>query len=164
MKIVGKLHGMPKSIVSDRDPLFISKFWQELFSLSGTKLRMSFAYHPQSNGQTKVANCIVEQYLRAFVHRRHSSWGRFLLWAEWSYNTSCHSTTGISPFEITFDRKSPNFPQYIASTSKIEAVDEMLGQQEAVFALLHRMLLKLQARMKQIIDTHQREREFQICD
>lgn len=97
---------------------------------------MSLAYHPQSDGQTKVANCIVEQYLRAFVHRRPSSWGCFLLWAKWSYNTSCHSATGISPFKITFDRKPPNFPQYIASTSKIEAVDEMLGQQEAVFALL----------------------------
>lgn len=102
MEIVGKLHGMPKSIVSDRDLLFISKFWQKLFSLSGTKLRMSSTYHPQSDGQTEVANHIVEQYLRAFFHRRPSSWGRFLLWAEWSYNTSSYLATCISAFEITF--------------------------------------------------------------
>lgn len=138
MKIVGKLHGMPKSIVSDRDPLFISKFWQELFSLSGTKLRLSSTYHPQLDGQTKVANHIVEQYLRAFVHRRPLSWGRFLLWAECSYNTSCFSATRISLFEIIFGKKPPNFPQYIVGSSKIEAVDEMLGHREAVFALLRR--------------------------
>ena len=88
IEIVGKIHGMPRSITSDRDQFFISKFWQALFSLSGTKLRMSSAYHPQMNGQTEVANRVIEQYLRVFIHRRPSTWGHFLLWVEWSYNTS----------------------------------------------------------------------------
>jgi len=61
--IVVKIHGMPKSLVSDRDPLFISGFWQKLFRPSGTRLRMSSSYHPQSDGQTEVMNRIVEQYL-----------------------------------------------------------------------------------------------------
>ena len=57
MDIVGKIHGMPQSLVSDHDPLFVSRFWQELFKLSGT------VYHPQSNRQTEVLNRAIEQYL-----------------------------------------------------------------------------------------------------
>lgn len=78
MKIVGKLHGLPYSLVSDRDPC-LCKFWQELFFRSGMQLRMSSAYHPQSDSQTKVLNRVIEQCLRAFVHGRPQEWGKFLL-------------------------------------------------------------------------------------
>lgn len=56
MEIVGKIHGMPRNLVSDRDPLSVSRFWQELFKFSGMKLRMSSTCHPQSDGLTKVMN------------------------------------------------------------------------------------------------------------
>jgi len=75
---VYKLHGFPRSLVFDRDPIFVSQFWSELFKLSGSSLQMSIAYHPQSDGQTKVMNRILEQYLSSFVHDRPadgtSSW------------------------------------------------------------------------------------------
>lgn len=97
-QMVCKLHGMPKSIVSDQDPIFTNHFWWELFKVSGTKLRMSIAYHPQRDGQTEIVNKMLQQYLRCFVHEQSKHWGRFLHWAEWHYNTSKHTSTGLSPF------------------------------------------------------------------
>lgn len=126
VNIVVKLHGIPRSFVSDRDPLFISRFWQELFRASGTLLRMSSSYHPQSDGQTEVLNRVVEQYLRTFVHRRPSLWGKLLPWVEWSHNTSWNAGIGATPYEVTFGRKPFNFPEYIAGSLNIVAMEEML--------------------------------------
>ena len=67
---VVRLHGIPTSIVSDRDPVFTSAFWQALFSATGTKLQMSSAFHPQSDGQSEVANKIIAMYLRCFTGDR----------------------------------------------------------------------------------------------
>ena len=142
MEIAGKIHGMPRSLVSDRDPLFVSRFWQELFKLSGTKLKMSTAYHPQTDGQIEVMNRVIEQYLRAFVHQKPTTWGRFLLWPEWSYNTSIHSATGKSPYEITFGKKPPNIPQYVAGDSNVAAVDDWLTERDTMISSLTKKLLK----------------------
>ena len=64
MDQVFKLHGMPNSIVSDRDPTFTSNFWQELFKLQCTQFHLSSAYHPQTDGQTEVVNKCLKTYLR----------------------------------------------------------------------------------------------------
>ena len=74
MQHVFKLHGMPTSIVSDRDPIFTSHFWQELMKLQGIQLAMPLAYHPQTDGQTKVVNKSLKHYLRAFAADKPTTW------------------------------------------------------------------------------------------
>ena len=80
MQFVFKLHGMPASVVSDRDPIFTSRFWRELMNIQGVDLVMSSAYHPQIDGQTEVVNRSLKQYLRAFIAAKPTAWVEWLPW------------------------------------------------------------------------------------
>jgi hypothetical protein len=160
--MVCKLHGLPRSIVSDRDPIFISRFWSDLFKFSGALLRMSSAYHPQNDDQTEVMNRTVEQYLRAFVHEKPTQWVTLLPWAEYHYNTSVHAASGLTPYEVMFGKPAPSIPSYIAGSSSIDACDAVLKTREDILALLRKNLSKAQARMKLAVDKHRREVEFPV--
>lgn len=162
LDLVCKHHGMPRTLVSDRDPIFISRFWQDLFTLCGTKLRMSTTYHPETDGQTEVLNRVLEHYLRSFTHSKPSQWSSYLSLAEWSYNTSVHSSTGISPFQITYGKPPPSIPQYLANGSNIEAVDTILLSRQEILAKIHSKLLKTQAQMKHYADLKRRPCTFKV--
>ena len=102
-------------------------------------------------------NYIIEQFLCAFVHHRPSSWGKFLPWVEWLYNTSRNTSTGTSSFEVTYSKKPSTILQYIIGSSSVEAVDRLLTTREAVFDSLCHKLLKAQARMKHFADNNHQE-------
>lgn len=102
MQQVVRLHGVPLTITSDRDPIFTSKSWQELFTQLDTQLNMSTANHPQTDGQTERVNQCIEMYLRCATHDHPKKWFSWLALAEFWYNTSHHTAIGCSPFRALY--------------------------------------------------------------
>ena len=100
--IVVRHHGLPDSIITDRGSLFTSKFWSSLCYFLGIKRRLSTAFHPQTNGQTKRQNSTMEAYLRAFVNWKQNDWARLLPMAEFAYNNAKNASTGHTPFELNY--------------------------------------------------------------
>ena len=102
---VVRLHGLPKTIVSDRDVRFTSYFWKTLWHMLGTKLKFSTAYHPQTDGQTEVVNRSLGNLLRCLVGDSMGNWDLLLPRAEFSYNSSVNRSIGKSPFEVVHGYK-----------------------------------------------------------
>lgn len=161
---VFRLHGFPRSIVSDRDAVFVSEFWQELFKLQGCPLNMSTAYHPQSDGQTEVVNHCLETYLRCMTSDKPYLWSRWLPLAEFWYNTNFHSATQVTPYEIVYGQTPPVHLPYLPGESKVQVVAKCLKDREDMLLMLKFHLLRAQHRMKQLADVHRSERSFDIGD
>ena len=101
-KEIVRLHGMPRTIVSDRDAKFLSYFWKTLWGKLGTKLLFSTTCHPQTDGQTEVVNRTLSSLLRAIIKKNLKTWEDCLPHVEFAYNISIHSATKFSPFEIVY--------------------------------------------------------------
>ncbi|KAE9267376.1 hypothetical protein PF001_g30107 [Phytophthora fragariae] len=86
-------HGLPAAFVSDRDPRFVSHFWQHLFRLLGTRLDMSTADHPQTDGQTERVNRVLEDILRSVCAAEPTKWSVLLPQVEFALNNAVHSST-----------------------------------------------------------------------
>ncbi|KAK1648955.1 hypothetical protein QYE76_066760 [Lolium multiflorum] len=104
MEIV-RLHGVPKTIVSDRDVKFMSYFWKTLWRKLGTKLLFSTTCHPQTDGQTEVVNRTLSQLLRSMIKKNLKEWEECLPHVEFAYNRAVHSTTELCPFEVVYGFK-----------------------------------------------------------
>jgi hypothetical protein len=95
---VFKHHGLPKDIVSDRDPKFTSKFWQALWKHMGSKLKMNTSFRPQTDGQTERVNLVIQLFLRNYVAIDQQDWVDHLELAEFCYNNLEHLATRATPF------------------------------------------------------------------
>lgn len=159
-----RLHGFPSSIVSDRDRIFLSIFWKELFRLQGTDLKRSTSYHPQTDGQSENVNKGLETYLRCFVSDKPKQWARWLPWAEYSYNTSPHSSTGMTPFKVVYARDPPKLWRVGAGQTPVNSVEELLQERDHILDELKINLLKAQQVMKRNADGKRRNEQFQVGD
>ena len=97
MREVFRRHGLLKSIISDRGPQFISKFWKHLFKMLDITCNLSFDYHPQTEGQVEHTNETLEQYLQCFLRYQQDDWANILHFAEFAYNDSIQSSTRVTP-------------------------------------------------------------------
>lgn len=125
---VFRLHVLPDSIVSDRDPWFTSALWSELSKLLGTKLTMSTAAHPETHGQPERVNRVLEDVLRSYATSL-PSWSAFLPLAEFALNNAEHSSTGMTPFFVNSARH-PRVPAMLAVGHPTELRDFTLGGEE----------------------------------
>jgi hypothetical protein len=145
---VVKLHGVPLSIVSDRDKIFISRLWKELFSALGTKLQFTTAYHPQTDGQSERVNQCIEMFLRCFVHDNPHHWRHWLPLAEFWDNSLHHSALGMFPFKALYGCE-PNmgaFPPF-TEDNMLEA-DLILRDRQVQLDNIKMHLANAQNRMK----------------
>jgi len=101
-KEVMRLHGVPRSIVSDRDAKFLSHFWLTLRKKLGTKLKFNTTSHPQTDGQTEVTNRTFRVLLRALIRTQTKAWDLLLPHMEFVYNRAPHKTIGLSPFKTVY--------------------------------------------------------------
>ena len=109
LRTIFAVHGLPKNIISDRDTRFTSDFWKTFFGVVGTKLCMSTAFHPQSDGQTERMNRTLQEVIRHYVGPRRDDWDTLLPLAEFAINNSVAESTGMTPFYMN-SGQHPNTP------------------------------------------------------
>jgi hypothetical protein len=154
---VARYHGLPKAIVSDRDPRFTSKFWRALWAETGTKLRMGTAYHPQSDGQTERANRTLEEALRAYVSYQQDDWDERLTALEISVNNSTQDSTGFSPYFMN-SGQHPYWPStLLTEQSNVPTAQTLLHRLYQHIAIAKKNLRLAQQRQAGQADQSRRE-------
>lgn len=162
MQHIFKLHGLPKSIVSDRDVVFTSQFWKQLFSVMGTSLDFSTSFHSQTDGQTENVNKGLETYLRCFIFDHPKRWSEWLCMAEWSYNTSLHSSIMMSPYKAVYRKDPPTLHIYLKTDVSNSDVIDWVHERQEVLHQLKGHLIHARDRMKKYANLKRRKREFSV--
>ena len=159
--------GMPRSIVSDRDPRWLSAFWQSFYKLMGTTLAMSTAFHPQTDGQTERANRTIEDMLRSFVNNQHNNWDELLPALEFAYNNSVQRSTGKTPFFLTYGMH-PRTPAALlaqqSEPSDSPDADAFLADLQQALVEAKASIVDAQERQAKYANRHRRDVTFSAGD
>ncbi|GJR64550.1 putative reverse transcriptase domain-containing protein [Tanacetum coccineum] len=157
-------HGVPVSVISDRDSLFTSRLWVSLQKALGTQLDLSTAYHPQTDGQSERTIQTLEDMLRACVIDFGNSWDRHLPLVEFSYNNSYHASIKAAPFEALYGRKcrSPVCWSEVGE-SQLTGPELVRETTEKIVQIKNR-LLTARSRQKSYADLKRRLTEFEVGD
>ena len=164
VKEIVKLHGVPTTIVSDRDPCFTSAFWKSLHERLDTQLAPSSAYHPQTDGQTERVNQIMEDMLRACVLDSGGAWEDHLPLVEFVYNNSYQRTIGMAPFEALYGRPCRSPVCWGEVGDGVLLGPEMIRDTAAQIKLIRDRMRAAQSRQASYADARHRKVEFQVGD
>ncbi|KAI3804794.1 hypothetical protein L1987_26605 [Smallanthus sonchifolius] len=164
LKEVVSRHGVPISIISDRDARFTSRFWQSLHKALGTRLDMSTTYHPQTDGQTERTIQTLEDMLRACVIDFGNTWESHLPLVELSYNNSYHTSIKAAPFEALYGWKcrSPICWTEVGD-SQLTGPELVFETSEKIVQIRNRMAAA-RDRQKSYADKRRKPLEFQVGD
>ncbi|KAL0539963.1 hypothetical protein IC582_024185 [Cucumis melo] len=164
MSEIVRLHGVPVSIVSDRDARFTSKFWKGLQTAMGTRLDFSTAFHPQTDGQTERLNQVLEDMLRACALEFPGSWDSHLHLMEFAYNNSYQATIGMAPFEALYGKccRSPVCWDEVGE-QRLMGPELVQSTNEAIQKIRSRMHTA-QSRQKSYADVRRKDLEFEVGD
>ena len=159
-----RLHGIPVSIVSDRDLRFTSRFWGSLQEALGTKLKFSTSFHPQTDGQSERVIQILEDMLRACIMEFEGSWDKHLALIEFAYNNSYQSSIGMPPYEALYGRKCRT-PLCWSEVGERKLVGPEIVQQTEDKVKIIKDRLKISSdRQKSYADLKRRDIEYQVGD
>lgn len=159
-----RLHGMPVSIVSDRDSRFTSRFWKSFQEEMGTKLSMSTAFHPQTDGQSERTIQILEDMLRACVLDFKGSWEEHLPLVEFAYNNSYQATIGMAPYEALYGRRCRTPLCWNEVGERKLLGPELIQVTSEKVKLIQKRILTAQSRQKSYADKGRREVLFKEGD
>ncbi|KAL2347570.1 hypothetical protein Fmac_001570 [Flemingia macrophylla] len=152
-----RLHGLPSSIISDRDPRFTSRFWESLQQSLGTQLRLSLAYHPQIDGQTERNIQSLEDLLRACVLDQGGSWDSFLPLIKFTYNNSFHSSIGMAPYEALYGRRCRTPFCWCELGENLILGPEVVQQTTDKVRLIQERMRAAQSRQKSYVDKRRKD-------
>ena len=155
---VWKLHGLPESIVSDRESQFVVELTKELNRMLGIKTKLLTVFHPQTDGQTERMNQELEQYLRFFIEHRQKDWPEWLAAAEFVVNNKVHTATKVLPFMANYG-KELRMGGDIRRKGKVESVTVFVKRLKKVQKKAEAALRKTQEEMKRYADRKRKETE-----
>jgi transposase InsO family protein len=162
MREIVRLHGVPKTIVSDRDAKFVSKFWESLQDALGTNVILSTAFHPQTDGQSERTIQTLEDMLRSCVLSWKGSWEEHLPLVEFAYNNSYHASIRCAPFEVLYGRKCRSPLCWEAVGEKVVLGPDWVLKTTERIAEIRQQMLAAQSRQKSYADVRRRDLEFQV--
>ncbi|KAD5508133.1 hypothetical protein E3N88_15836 [Mikania micrantha] len=164
LKEVVTRHGVPMSIISDRDSRFTSHFWKSVHKALGTRLDMSTAYHPQTDGQSERTIQTLEDMLRACVIDFGNSWETHLPLVEFSYNNSYHTSIQAAPFEALYGRKCRS-PICWAEVGDSQLTGpELVHETTEKIVQIRKRMAAARDRQKSYADKRRKPLEFQVGD